>query len=608
MDVSFDGPADPKPEPETTKTRLFHGQISVLHILVVLMSMGMTLAAYQFSRAQAVERIEQRFETSKNQVVSLIKDRMANYEDALWAGVSAIESHGGDVTLDQWRIFASNLRIESRYPGINGIGVIHFLNADSVSDYMAQRLSERPEFAIFPPHDGDIQMPISFIEPEDINAAAVGLDVAHEINRRTAALASRDTGKARISGPIILVQDAEATAGFLFYAPFYKDGQPDTVSQKQKRSIGAVYAPFVVRKLMDGLLAKDQRDINIAIQDDGQSIYDEHVTAERRHDPDPMFTEQVTLEIYGRLWQLDLRSNQAFRQGNTYVQPTIILFGGLVIEALIISLLIMMSQANRNAVAYADEVTQELRQQKSELQRSNHELKKFAYATSHDLRTPIRGIGCLAEILKEDLEEYTSDPDANPEISIHVDLILDRVKRMNDLTTGIITFSRVGEGFEEEQPLDLQEVMTSLTADFGLQSGQLMIDGPSQVIDVDGTSCRRILENLIGNAVKYHDGKRPLQVLLRCEEVGNFLELSVNDNGPGIDPIYQSKIFEIFQTLRRGSAVESTGIGLAIVKKAVEMHGGEIRVDSALGQGAKFTFQWPKNRDVPGSDLTGIAA
>ncbi|QJF50734.1 sensor histidine kinase [Roseobacter ponti] len=584
------------------------GRIPLLHIVVVTLSMVLTFSAWHFSKTQSEVRIEQRFDSSRDRVVSLIRDRMAKYEDALWAGVAAMESHDGDMTLPQWRMFARNLRIDEKYPGINGIGVIDFLTDQSRESYLDQRRSERPDFEIHPPHDQSIYMPISFIEPEGPNAAAVGLDVAHELNRRTAALASRDTGDAQITGPIVLVQDEGATPGFLFYAPFYRGGAPEQVEDRRARNLGVVYAPFVVRKLLDGLLAKDLRHISISISDAGQTIYDEHLSSENLHDPNPMFQDLVQLDFYGRSWSLDVRSNLAFRENNTYVQPTVILIGGIVIEALILSLLIMMARANRNAVVYADKVTEELRIEQQRLLRSNEELEQFAYAASHDLKTPIRGIGGLTEMIKEDLEDYLTAPDAKPEIAMSLDLILDRVQRMNDLTNGIIEFSKIGTEAEDCCPLQLSEVITSLACDFGLKPRQILLESAVDKVHGDPIGLRRVFENLVGNSVKYHGAVADLRVVITCQEELDSLKFSVTDNGPGIDPKYQERIFSMFQTLRTGDAPESTGIGLAVVKKAVEVHGGEVTLVSDVGKGTAFSFQWPKVRASVLADNTDMAA
>ncbi len=574
----------------------------MMHVIVVALSIMMTVGVWLFSERQIETRIMARFEASRNRALDLIVDRMGQYEDALWAGVSAVESHGGDMSLEEWRIFAHTLRIEEKYPGINGIGIIHYLNREDVPAYMEQRLAERETYRVYPIHDQEVMMPISFIEPEAVNSAAVGLDVAHERNRRTAALASRDSGESRITGPIVLVQDEGSTPGFLFYAPYYEGGPRNTVSERSENILGIVYAPFVVRKLMEGLLAKELREVRFSIRDGDQLIYDEHAIKDGLNDPKPMFSETVELDIYGRVWTLDMRTNLAFRANNTFAQPTVILLAGLLIEGLIITLLIMMSRANRQAVAYADRVTAALRQERNKLTeankkltKTNEELEQFTYITSHDLKTPVRGIGSLTEMIKEDLEEdYLSRPGANPEIQENLDHITERVGRMNALISGVLEFSRVGRRVPTEASLELPDVIDDLRADLELRKDQLLLEGNAETVTFDGQMFRRVLENLVSNAVRYHPETSKAEISISIEELDDRYRVAVKDNGSGIDPRYHSKIFGVFQTLREAGTPESTGIGLAIVKKAVEQHGFSVRVDSTLGNGAIFRFDWPK--------------
>lgn len=576
------------------------GKISLFHVAVVSLSLLVTLSAWLFAKTQIENRIELNFEDARDRAVALISDRMTKYEDALSAGVAAVESHNGDIAYANWRIFARNLRIDERYPGINGIGVIHFMSKEDLPSFEARQRIERPDFRVFPPHEAGIHMPITYIEPASTNAAAIGLDVAHEINRRTAAIASRDTGRAQITGPIVLVQDAGRTPGFLFYYPFYSGSLPVTQAERRTRILGVVYAPFVVHKLMEGLLAKDLRQVYFSIRDNGEMIYDEHGAQEAGRDPDPMFTEQISLELYGRTWTLDMRSNLAFRTANANTKPTIILLAGLVIETLIVSLLYAMAQANKRAVSYADRVTLALKEQKEklvivndQLSRQNEDLERFAYVASHDLRTPIRGISGLAEMVQEDLEDYLAQPGANPEIAENLERIQERVQRMEDLTTGIMQASSKEVAASESRPIDLATVLHELNLDFGLQEGQLHLGGETACITADPMNFRSVLENLIGNAIKYHDGKDPLRIIVAATRLEDRLQMTVADNGPGIDPRDQKRIFEVFETLNNKLDVESTGIGLSIVKNAVEKHGGTVSIDSTPGNGAIFYFDWP---------------
>lgn len=582
-------------------------RISLLHVAVIALSLIMTISAYYFSKAQIEKRTKARFEVSHERVLGLISERMKKYEDALWAGASAVQSHGGDISHGDWKVFAESLNIKEKYPGISGIGVIHYLDPDEIPGYLDDQRAVRPDFRIHPLHEQSEHLPITYIEPEAKNAAAIGLDVAHETNRRTAALASRDTGTAQITGPIVLVQDASSTPGFLFYAPYYSGEMPTTVAQRRAQILGTVYAPFVVRELMEGLLAKEFRQLRFDIRDGDDLIYDEHSDEDALNDTDPMYAKTAELELYGRTWTLDIRTNLAFRSINTYSQPSFILVGGLIIEALIIALLFLMSRANSRAIAYADRATTALRAESEkladtnlelensniELAQTNSDLEQFAYAASHDLKTPVRGIGVLNEMIEDDLEDYFKGPDANPEVRENLTRIGERVGRMNDLINGVMAFSQVSGADIDGGTLSVRKIVGELNADFQLQPGQLTLVGADATVDVDSFNFRRVLENLVSNAVKHGASDDELRIKVSVERSSTGVRVSVADNGPGVDEEFHGRIFDVFQTLRVNGEQESTGIGLAIVKKAVERHHGKVSLISAAGSGATFIFDWP---------------
>lgn len=592
------------------------GRITAFHLLIIGLSLTLTLAAWQYSIRQVETRTASRFEAARDQTLGLITDRMKRYEDGLWAGVAAVESHGGAISYENWRTFARNLGIEERYPGINGIGVIHYHSADTLGPFLSDQRMARPDFRVHPVHDQPEKMPITYIEPEAINAAAVGLDVAHEVNRRTAALASRDTGTAQITGPIVLVQDAERTSGFLFYAPFYAGGRQSDIVARRENFRGTVYAPFVVHKLMEGLLAKDLRSVRFSIRDAGQLIYDEHGDADPGLDPDPMFAEEVALDLYGRNWVIDMRTDLGFRAENASTKPTIILLAGLFIETLIVALIFLMSRANGRAIAYADRVTQALRAERAklvatneELSAKNEEVERFAYVASHDLKTPIRGINGLTDMVEEDLEDYFASPAANPDVKTNLERIHDRIRRMEDLTSGIMALSRISSADRDATPVRLGDMVNELIVDFGLRDHQVVLTGGSELIRCDPGSFHSVLENLVGNAIKHHRTADALRIDVTASATDDRLRVSVADNGPGIDPAFHARIFEVFQTLRSEGTPDSTGIGLAIVRKAVEQHGGTVTLVSAPGEGASFGFDWPlrAGSNLPSDDIARAA-
>src|SRR5690606_8154888 len=170
-----------------------------------------------------------------------------------------------------------------------------------------------------------------------------------------------------------LVQDAQKTPGFLFYAPIYP-GEDAPAGQDSEHSAALVYAPFVVSRLMEGTLERSNRHVGVSIADGTTRIYDEHHQGDPNFDPKPQFIERVNVELYGRTWRFDLRSDKTFRSASTDSQPLTILIGGATIDLLLLLLFLGMSRSNRHAVAYAESVTQELRAGKEQLERVNTDL------------------------------------------------------------------------------------------------------------------------------------------------------------------------------------------------------------------------------------------
>ena len=446
------------------------------HWTAVILSLVLTVSAWQFSRQQVQEKAQVRFDREATHVVELIADRMRKYEEGLWGGVSAIHSHGGDMTRDEWRQFATASRIDLRYPGINGIGVIHRVNPKNRSAYVEVQRQSRPDFAVRPSHAGPDLLPITYIEPEKVNAQALGLDVAHEKNRYVAALKARDTGAAQITGPIVLVQDQGRTPGFLFYTPFYKSNSPETVAERRRDFTGLVYAPFVFKNLIKGTLEADRRQVRIKISDQADVLYDEEQAVDADRDDNPAFSQTRNIYMYGRDWRFDIWTTRSFRKDNSSTQPWLILAGGFLIDGLLLLLFVFLTRSNRRAIQFVDATTLQLQRRTAELQTSNEELESFAYAASHDLKAPLRGIANLATWIREDLD----DEEAKDDVAKHVELLQGRVRRMETLLDDLLQFARAGRGTVASEEIDLatelQEMfeLVAVSVDFTLDLQQPM--------------------------------------------------------------------------------------------------------------------------------------
>ncbi|HKX53545.1 MAG TPA: Tar ligand binding domain-containing protein [Nitrosospira sp.] len=238
----------------------------------------------------------------------------------------------------------------------------------------------------------------------------------------------------------------------------------------------------------------------------------------------------------------------------------------------------------------------------ADLESANEELKSFAYVVSHDLKAPLRAIGALADWLSTDYLDKFDDEGRE-----HMRLLVSRVHRMGNLIDGILQYSRVGRVREMPVELKVDEILRDVI-DFIAPSPNVTITVENTLpsIVIEPTRIQQIFQNLLSNAIKYMD-KPQCEIRIRCKAEGEYWRFSVSDNGPGIESRHFEKIFQLFQTLAPRDRVESTGVGLALVKKIVEMYGGNIWVESTPGEGTTFFFTLPKKAAVANS-TKGIAA
>jgi PAS domain S-box-containing protein len=249
-------------------------------------------------------------------------------------------------------------------------------------------------------------------------------------------------------------------------------------------------------------------------------------------------------------------------------------------------------QAAQKLQARAQELTQlnaTLAATNAELRSRNQELDQFAYVASHDLKAPLRAIASLSEWIEEDLAEQI--PDENKH---QMRLLRSRVKRMEALINGLLYYSRIGRTRMPVETVNVRALIEEIIDSLAPPSTFTFNIGPEMpTLNTRRLPLRQVLANLLDNALIHHPRLNGT-VTVSVTDAGRWYEFTIQDDGNGIDPSYHDKIFTIFQTLQPRDVHESTGIGLAIVKKILETQGGSIRVDSQEGQGSTFRFTWLK--------------
>lgn len=223
------------------------------------------------------------------------------------------------------------------------------------------------------------------------------------------------------------------------------------------------------------------------------------------------------------------------------------------------------------------------------LQRKNEELDQFAHIVSHDLKAPLRGIDNVITWIEED--HSTELP---PKISEYIQLIKGRLVRAENMIRGILLYARVGKQNLEREYINLNVLLQDILENLAIRPG-LRIEIPDNLPEIysERIPLHQVLSNLISNAIKYHD-KADGFIRVNVKTRTDYYEFFVEDNGPGISKTYHDKIFAIFQTLQERDSFESTGVGLAIVKKILDDRKQRVNVISESGKGTTFSFTWPK--------------
>jgi len=224
-----------------------------------------------------------------------------------------------------------------------------------------------------------------------------------------------------------------------------------------------------------------------------------------------------------------------------------------------------------------------------ELKRSNAELDNFAYGASHDLKAPLRGIRNLTDWITKDIKDTASQDTIENLAMLH-----NRVDRLDLLLDSLLEYSRIGRAGGAPADVDPAQLVHEIAEYIAPRPGFTVTCGKMPLMHTNKAPLEQVLRNLIGNGLKHHD-RDTGTVAVTARDLGNFIEFRVADDGPGVPPVFHERIFQMFQTLRSRDEMEGSGMGLAIVKKSVEAHGGTITVQSAPpARGTTFIFTWEK--------------
>jgi len=501
-------------------------------------------------------------------------------------------------TRTEFETYMAGQRVRERFPGALSLGIAEVTTLEDRDAFTRRvgRDADRsglpyPPFTIRPNAAQPLSVVVDYTHPVDGLQRAFGFDLLSESGRRKAVTRARDLARPASTAPLALVTEEGDEQGVLVMLPMYAGAsQTPPALERSRRFRGVAYAALRLPDLMSGIATGPGDDLEIydvgSVDDPlparlraGSQAFD------LRGGPDaPDRNEDrsrvLPLAVAGRRWQVYFRPGTELVSSTERAIPWLIAGLGLIVSLLAGAVVQALSTATRRAEALADQMTEEL-------QRSNEELERFAFLASHDLQMPLRTVSGFLQLLEHQAGDRLNERDHE-----YIGQAQKGTKQMAGLIDDLLAYSRVGR---EERPL--RPVPLDDAWDSAVEQLKATIDGADAqvsraelpVVTGDPGQLVQVFTNLIGNAVKYRSEHVPA-VHAEARLVNGVWEVAVADNGVGIPPEHQDRIFEMFRRLHTEEEVEGTGVGLALVKRIVERAGGTVRVESSPGQGSTFVL------------------
>lgn len=424
---------------------------------------------------------------------------------------------------------------------------------------------------------------VRWIVPLKGNESALNLDLSFESRRKMALDNARNQKKIIMTQSIDLVQGGK---GVLVYIPLYVKNEFD----------GFLLGVFRLKEFLDTVLEEFSPDYSITLFEEQNEIYTNKIQT-----TDEQWKHGTEIVLYEVPWKIDVWPSQKLLNEKQLHLPEIVLLVMLLIVSLL-TLVIFFFQKSRLRQLEVEKTNRKLEKHYRYLEKlihdlelSNQELKEFAYIISHDLKTPIRGIGQLSGWLAHDYADLFDEKGTET-----LQLLIGRVKRLDRFIDGIRLYSEIGRTPKTEEPLNMNLLMRDILSSFTLPNHiRITQENDLPEIIADKQLMKQLFQNLLDNAVKFMD-KQEGKIRIKCIEEESCWKFSIADNGPGIEEKYHEKVFQIFKTLTPRDKMENTGIGLTIVKKIITLSGGKIWIQSKNDEGSTFFFTLPKKQGANG--------
>ncbi len=582
----------------------------------MLLAFTVSIVAFFFASSTEQNRTRLEFERRADVLALSLQKGLSSYVDILHA-VERFFVNSREVGPAAFGSFAQ-LPYE-RHPGIQALEWIpsvpdaqrgQFEDAARRSGYEGFQFTEREQQGqmVRAGSRGEY-FPVYYVEPYAGNEMALWFDLASNPARLEALNLARDTGEPVATARITLVQEGGRQFAILVFVPVYEsDERPETVDGRRANLRGFALGVFRIGDVVKASLENlDRSGVELRLYDDSAPEDARLLCVDREGvqsvepipDDDNVGLEWTSsFNLGSRRWSLQLVPTQEFMASRRSWDIWMVLVGGLFFTGMLGAFLLTVTGRTTRIEQLVEERTEELSEAHAtlerhtrELERSNEELERFAYVASHDLQEPLRMVSSYVGLLEKRYKNRL-DGDALD----FIEFASDGAHRMSRLITDLLQFSRLDQKGESFQATNCEEVLdralTKLEKEIG-ETETVVEREPLPMVVGDEEQLAVLFQNLIDNAIKFR-AEVPPHIHISATSHDSIWQFEVRDNGIGIDPAYSDRIFQVFQRLHQRSEYAGNGIGLAMCRKIVERHDGEIWVDSEPSHGATFTFTLPK--------------
>jgi len=607
--------------------------------MALIIGLGLSCCFYLSLEKNRKQLDEIHFQQNISEIEYALQERMRIYTDALQSGVSLFGA-SKSVERDEWKFFVESLKIMERYPGLRGMGVVFPTTEEKLPQFLEKiRADGSPDFSIkkIPgtPPNPSIQehLIITYIDPLDKNIQAQGLDIASEINRRTAAEFSRDTGETVMTSKITLVQETQKTNGFLLFLPVYKKNSTlNSVKERREALEAWVYAPFITQDFITHAIQKNTKELDFFIfEDDMNEINLIYPTAQQNIPHE--FEKISAIHLAKKDFKIGWIKNSTFHFSSCMPSIWVLLLSSL-LSFILAGLLWSLFNMEKRARALAEQKTLALRKSEGNLIKSYQALEikaqeanmanqklqstqeqllevqkmeaigKLAGGVAHDFNNILGGILGYASILRDKLAH-------DPKLSRHVGIIISSAERGAQLTKELLGFARKGkyekklfclnDSIEESINLLSTLIGKNITIKKNLDPSLWATEGDSgqmlQILLNMGINSRDAMSDQGGEICIQTDNllleEQTIQThpFFKSLKPGKYVHLIFSDTGSGIPKEIQNKIYDPFFTTKAPG--KGTGLGLSMIYGIIQNHGGLIYLDNAQSAGAWFHIYLP---------------